>query len=120
MFRTITPVLGEYCPFLKFITRWYKQFKSGDFSVEDGQHSGRPAEAVSLKNVAAVQKFLNEDGHITYRQIQELLQISAISVYDILHKPLQIRKVCWLWVLHLLTDEQKHNGVEWCKKMLNL
>ena len=51
-FEGMTPVLGEHFPPLKTITRWYKQFKSGDFSVEDDPRSGRPAETVTLQNVS--------------------------------------------------------------------
>ena len=65
----LTFILGEYCPSLNTMTRWYKQFKSGNFGVEDDPRSGRPAEAVVLENVAAVEKLLNKDRRINYRQI---------------------------------------------------
>ena len=57
-FEEITFVLREYCRSLKTIIRWYKQFKSGDFSVEDDLRSGRSAEAVAFENVVAVEKLL--------------------------------------------------------------
>lgn len=38
------------------------------------------AEAVMSKTIDAIEKILKEDRHITYRQIQKLLRISASSV----------------------------------------
>ena len=86
--------------------------------MKHNPRSGRPVKTVTLENVAAAEKLVNEDRRIGYRQIQELLQISALSFYDILHKRLEVRKVCSLWLPHLLTDKQKHNRMEWSKKML--
>ena len=34
-FEEMSPVLGEHYSSLKMITRCYKKFRSGDFSVED-------------------------------------------------------------------------------------
>lgn len=74
----------------------------------------------TLKNVGKVKLLIKADRHITYRQIEEVLQISAPSVHKILHDILGVRKVCTLWVPHDLKPEQKEAKVNWCKKMLKI
>lgn len=100
--------------------RWHKQFQRRDFNLSDDSRSGRPVEAVSSKSVAAVKKLLKIDRHITYKQIEELLKISAPSIRTILHDHLQVRKVCTLWVPHLLTAAQMEGRKKWCQKMLTM
>ena len=115
----MSPVFGENCPHRSTIFRWYKQFQRGKFRLEDEPRTGRPVEAVTPENIAAVEKLLNKSRRVTYRQIQELLHIGAPAVHSILHDHLHVKKVCTLWVPHVLKEEQKAHRVEWCQKMLN-
>nr|XP_026496311.1 uncharacterized protein LOC113400850 [Vanessa tameamea] len=47
-------VLNEKAPSHSSVYRWYKQFQRGDLNFSDDSRSGRPVEAVTSENVAAV------------------------------------------------------------------
>ena len=118
-FEEMSSVIGEDCPCQTSIFRRYKKFKRGEFSLKDDLRAGRPAEAVTTpENIVAVEKLLEESRRITYRQIEELLHISAPAVHHIFHDNLKVRKVYILWVPHALTAQQKSERVKWCKKIL--
>ena len=68
------------------------------------------------ENIAAVEKLLEKSRRITYRQIGELLHISAPVVHCILHDCLKVKKVCTFWVPYALTEIQKLGRVKWCKR----
>jgi histone-lysine N-methyltransferase SETMAR len=55
---------------------------------------------------------------VTYEEIRERLNIGASAVYTILHDRLGLRKVLSRWVPHKLSDEQKQQRLEICRKNL--
>ena len=87
--------------------------------MEDDPRSGRPVEATTCIQVAAVQRLVEEDGRVTVLQIAEKVGISSGSVSSILHKSLGLSKVSAGWVRHMLTEEQKQKRVHWCHFMLD-
>ncbi|UYV76103.1 hypothetical protein LAZ67_13002528 [Cordylochernes scorpioides] len=76
-----------------------------------GFRSGHPASSVNEENIAAVKKLLETDGHITYHQIEESLDIPASAIHSILYNHLKVSKVCSLWVHHSSTVEQMNQCV---------
>lgn len=69
-------------------------------------------------NIEAVRKLLVEDRRVTYRQIEGTLKLSAPTVHRILHDHLNVRKLCSLWVPHLMTDALREQKVIWSRDML--
>ncbi|CAH1408195.1 unnamed protein product [Nezara viridula] len=91
-FEEMVPVLGEDCPHRSTISRWYREFKRGNFQLEDAPRSGRPASAVTEENINAVRKLLEEDGGVTYRQIMKSLGLNAPAIRSILRDHLHVKK----------------------------
>ena len=55
---------------------WFDKFRSGDFSLKDEQHSGRPNE-VDDDQIKAI---FESDRHLTVREIEEMLKISKSTI----------------------------------------
>ena len=103
---------------LKTVERWYKHFERGYFNLENNPRPVCPMDVTTLENVAAVKKLVRGSRRITNKEIEETLKISAWNVNKILHEHLQLRKLCTLCLTHILSDKQKANRVDWCKRML--
>ncbi|CAH1995837.1 unnamed protein product [Acanthoscelides obtectus] len=111
-------VFGNEAPHQSTISRWYGEFTRGQVTLSDDPRVGAPKTAVTQKNVDAVRKLI-EDRHVTYREIETSLKISKTSIQKILHEELGVRKLVSRWIPHLLTEEQKAAGVNWCQKTLD-
>ena len=110
---------GNEAPSRKTVYDWFAELRRGRRSLEDDLRSGCPAEATTGVQVAAVQRYVEEDGRMTVLQIAEEVGISSGSVSSILHKSLGLSKVSARWVPHMLTEEQKQKRVHRCHLMLD-
>ena len=70
-------------------------------------------------NINAVEKMVQEDARVTYKDIQASLRIGSGRVANILHTYLRISKVSSRWVPHSLTDGQKVTRVELLRRFNN-
>ncbi len=61
---------------------------------------------------------VNIDSHITYQEIEDVLQIGSAATQSILHDYIGLKKVTCRWVSHFLTEAQKQDRVDYCLKML--
>lgn len=109
---------GDEAPSKTRVYEWYKEFKHGRTSLKDEPREGRPKSVVLPENIDAVQKLIEQDRHVTYREFEACLGISNTSVHTILHEHLGVRKLCARWIPHLLTEAQKKARVDWCREML--
>ena len=57
---------------------------------------------------------------MSIRKIEEEVGISKERIGHILHKELDLHKVCAKWVPHVLTEENKKNRVEISKQLLEI
>ena len=91
---------------LKYATvcKWVHRFNDGRESNENDRWVGRPVSVLTEKNVATVEKLIEEDKCYTVQEIEELSGIHSLSVLKILCERLGLRKICARWVPHLLTD----------------
>ena len=91
---------------LKYATvcKWVHRFNDGRESNENDRWVGRPVSVLMEKNVATVEKLIEEDKRYTVQEIEELSGIHSLSVLKILCERLGLRKICARWVPHLLTD----------------
>lgn len=109
--------LGESAPSRATIFRWFNEFKRGKTNLEDDDRSGRPQTAVTAENVWTTEMLVRDDPRITYRDIENILGISSVSVHTILHEHLGTRKLCCRWIPRLLSETEKEARVDWCREM---
>jgi len=105
---------------LSTIYRWIEAFEHGQQSIKDESRSGRPCEAVTPTTIAMVEQLVNEDRHITTRNLAEEVGISKERIGHILHEELGMRKLCKKWVPHVLTEEHRRKRIEVSKQLLQI
>ena len=105
---------------LKYATvcKWVRRFNDGRDSIENDPRMGRSVSVLTEKNVATVKTLIEEDTHYTVQEIEKLIGIHSSSVLKILSEWLGLRKICVLWVPHLLTDEQKQSQVRLASQVI--
>ena len=118
--RRLSAVFGESAESRSTVYRWIQLFTEGRQSLEDDPRSGRPSTAVTEESVAAVEKIVMEDRHVTIREIAQTMDISSSTAHEILHNRLQLNKLSARWVPCLLEPELKHNRVEACRELLEI
>lgn len=111
---------GDKQTTIRNVRRWYKRFRDGTNSTEDNSRKGRPNTSITDENIAAVQKLVEEDPHCTFAQMRTALGISSASLQSIVHEKLGLRKLTSRWIPHSLTEDQKHERVNWCQMMLRI
>ena len=97
-----------------------KRFQDGRGSCNDDERSGCPTSVTTESNVSCVRDKLDQDRRITLTQLREDLSISYGSVHNIVHKKLEMSRVCARWVSRLLKDHEKIKRIEESKKFLRL
>ncbi len=117
-YKILNEVFGDQGPSKPTVARWFAEFKRGKTSLEDDTRSGRPADAVTPENIAAVRQLIKAERSATYLQIQEALDIGSAATKTILHDHLCVKKLVSRWVPRQLTNEQKKARVTWCRFML--
>ncbi len=79
-FQILHTIFGDQGPSKATIVRWFAAFKIEKTNLEDDPRTGRPASAVTLENIDAVERMIDEDRRVTYQQIQEELGIRSAAV----------------------------------------
>ena len=105
---------------LKYATvcKWVRRFNDGQESIKNDPLVGRPVSVLTEKNVATVKTLIEEDARYTVQEIEELSGIHLSSVLKILREQLGLRKICMLWVPHLLTLTSKNKvGLDLHRKL---
>jgi len=105
-------VCGEQTLDHSTVSRWATRFREGRVTINDGPKPGRPKTSTDERNVKLVADFLAEDRRATCEEISQATGISPTSIFRILTKDLQKRKICAKWVPHCLTSEQKQKRLE--------
>ena len=111
IFNELYGIYGPQTISMRTVFRLVKAFKAGKFSVEGNTRPGRPKTRVTKANTAAVKIVVDQDARFSVKDIASCTGISEGSVQTILKRRLDLRKVCARWVSHLLTEEQRHNGL---------
>ena len=109
---------GDDSPSRTTVFEWFAEFRRGRRSLDDEARPGRPVEATTEQNIAAVRAMVNDDARLTVAQLEVAIGISSGSIRTILHEKLGLHKICARWVPHRLTEDQKAARVTWCRTML--
>lgn len=97
------------------IYRWYDAFEKGRESARLKGGPGAPSWAVTAVTINMCGSLLADDPTTNVRELARILQISQGLVHNIVHKHLQMSRVCAKWVPKLLTAEQKQARVDICQ-----
>ncbi|GFS65359.1 uncharacterized protein TNCV_2451702 [Trichonephila clavipes] len=96
---------GDESPCRATVFRRFKEFCSGHNSLQDEEHTERPA--VIPDNVSAIRKLLMVDNRCTYQMIQKELNFGSAAIYKIIHEELHMKQVTYRWVPHNLSTKKK-------------
>ena len=67
---------------------WFNVFNCNLRSFKDEDRAGLSKTVVVSENIDAVRELIMQDRHVTYREIEASLDISATSIHSILHEQL--------------------------------
>ena len=96
----------------KCVYEWFKLFREGKETTEDEARSGRPSTSRTQEIIEDVRQMLVQDRRLTLGLIAKELTISKDPAHTIIHADLGKRKICFQFVPHKLTDEQKAKRME--------
>ena len=97
--------------------KWYSRYENGYESVMDDQRSGRPTSITSQK-VQEIKELLDKDRRITVREVSQRIDCSVGTVHTIIHENLNMRRLCARWIPKMLSECQKAQRVESCKRFV--
>ena len=106
---------GQGAVSLTTVKRWFRRFRSGDFSLADVPRSGRPVEV----DEGRLLMLLEEDSRQTARSLAELLESSKSTVHNHLRQLGKVPKL-GLWVPHQLTPQNLRDRAEACTILLSI
>ena len=92
------------------VCRWVKEFGEGKQTVFDEPRSGRRNSVVNERNIADIRNQIEEDPHISVRELCDTSGLSVGLVHTIITDELRMKKICARWIPHLLTEDQKGQG----------
>ncbi|CAD5212732.1 unnamed protein product [Bursaphelenchus okinawaensis] len=101
-FRIINENEGKNVASYSTVTRWFAKFRVDDEKLEDKPRAGRP----SKLDKDALRRKIEDDPHITIRELEELLNCGKSTIGDYLKAMGMVKKLD-KWVPHNLTDLQK-------------
>lgn len=110
--RNIRSVYGNEALSVRTCQRWFGQFRSGNFSLEDSPRSGRP----SSVNIELLQTVVEENPKQTARELAKQFNTSHTSIIKHLHELGKVSKL-GQWVPHHLTASQLNQRVALCSSL---
>ena len=97
--------------------KWYSRYENGYESVMDKQRSGRPT-SITLQKVQEIKELLDKDRRITVREVSQRVDCSVGTVHSIIHENLNMRRLCTRWIPKMLSECQKAQKVESCRRFV--
>ena len=111
-------VYGDNCLSRAQIFRWYARFKSGVETIEDEARPGRPFSVRNKGLIAKVRKGIQEERCVTVRMMADEFGVNRETIRQILVGDLGKRKVASRFVPHALSDDQRHERVQYAKDII--
>ena len=112
IFEQLLLVWDTKTPSYDTVCRWIRNFQSEKReSFSDEPRSGRPSSVCTQESVAMIKELVEEDHHLSVRELSRQSGISIGSVHSILRQKLLYRNVYSVWVPYHLTEETKKKRV---------
>lgn len=103
------------------IFRWWKDFSDGSrTSLCDQPRIGRPSTATTEENVAFVKHSLDENPRQSLRMLADLVGCNKDTIRDIVTNILGLKKLCSVWIPHILSDINKKDRVECATEIIRI
>ena len=103
---TFIKVYGDSYPSFSTIQKWAAEFKYGCTSLENDPREGRPRSATPPEIIEQVHDMGLDDRRMKVCKIAETIGISKECVGYILHKELDMKRLCARWMPRMLTADQ--------------
>ena len=110
-------VYGDNCLSHAQIYRWYTQFKSGVETIEVEARPGRLFSSGNEGLIVKVRKRIQECC-VTVRMMADEFGVNRETICQILVEDLGKRKVFSRFVPHALSDDQRHERVQYAKYII--
>ncbi|GFR68529.1 transposase [Elysia marginata] len=88
--------------------------------ISDCPRPGQPKSCVNEQTIASIKRDIDEDPHISVRELDDTNDLSYGTVHTILTQHLRMKKVFVRWIPHLLTVDQKRERVRCAVELLNM
>ena len=96
----------------------YSGFKSGVEKTEDEAGPGRPFSVRNERLIAKLRKRIQEERCVTVRMIADEFGVNRETISQILVEDLSKRKVASRFVPYALSDDQRHERVQYAKDII--
>lgn len=91
----ICNVYRSYATSVLTIGSWFRRFRTGNFNLEDKEHSGRPF----ITNTKLIMAMVNENARYIIHELADILNIPRTTVHDNLRKISYINR-SEVWISH--------------------
>ena len=105
--KELQNVYKDSAPSYRTVAKWVAEFKTPERVLEDAPRIDRPPTISADENIEVVERIVMRDRQISIRRLAEELAI----IHEIMNNHMDMKKVCTLWVLKLLTPIQRSNRV---------
>ncbi|GFS14439.1 transposase [Elysia marginata] len=90
--ETLQTVCGECACFYQTVCSWVKEFNEGKKSLSDCPRPGRPKSRVNEQTIASTKKDIDEDPHISVRELSATNGLSYGTVHTNITEFLRMKK----------------------------
>ncbi len=116
--QSLQQVYGRQCLSYPQVRMWCRRFSSGRTDVKDDPRTGRPT--TRLLHVTAVHQSLQQDSRKTVKELSTELGVPSSTVFKVIKKDLNMRKLSPKFIPHLINDRQKADQVVYSTANLEL
>ncbi|XP_076661839.1 LOW QUALITY PROTEIN: protein GVQW3-like [Halictus rubicundus] len=91
--KMLQKAYGKSCLSKTQTYEWYKAFKEGREEVQDLPRAGRPSMASTDENIEKIKKMVIDNRRLSVREVAHEVEMSHMSVHNILTEVLGMRRV---------------------------
>ncbi len=116
--RSLQQVYGQQALSYPQVRLWHRHFSAGRTDVKDDPRSRHPASR--LQHVPAIQQSTQQDSRKTVKEVSTETSVAPSTVFKVMKKDLQMRKLSPKFIPHLLNERQKNDRVAYSTSNLDL